>query len=77
MNIPNDYYAFAALYKRLFFQWMGSNRNVSLTKKSEVVTTLKEMTRLHPYWVEMADNEIVDDLRLHNDMNAFNIKDVT
>ena len=75
MNIPNDYYAFAALYKKLFFTWIASGRDVVSTK--EMATTMQKMNEQHPYWVEMADEEIVDDLRLNNDMNAFNIKDVT
>tara|TARA_R100000329_G_scaffold114651_2_gene94172 strand:+ start:509 stop:679 length:171 start_codon:yes stop_codon:yes gene_type:complete len=56
---------------------MVSNRTVSLTKPNEVAALLHEMQDRYPYWTDMADDEIVDDLRLNNDMNAFNIKDVT
>jgi len=38
---------------------------------------MQKMNEQYPHWVVMADEEIVDDLRLNNDMNAFNIKDVT
>ena len=75
MNIPNDYYAFAALYKRLFFQWIASGRDG--VSPNEMAATMQKMNEQHPHWVVMADEEIVDDLRLNNDMNAFNIKDVT
>ena len=77
IKIPDNYEAFKSLYKRLFYQWMVSNRTVSLTKPNEVAALLHEMQDRYPYWTDMADDKIVDDLRLNNDMNAFNIKDVT
>ena len=71
----DNYYEFAALYKRLFFTWIATGRDVVIP--NQVAATMQKMNEQHPYWVVMADDEIVDDLRLNNDMNAYNIRDVT